>query len=147
MGMVVDVDSLDDMCAMMCDNQLPQRKMKRIVPDRIYRGLPCSVVAVGCALGIGSSDALRALYSDSMHRDGYLSLNGMNALVRKNMKVIRRTNYRRGERPCLRDFCHGFDGKAIVCVSGHFVYVDNGNYHSFFRNGDDDVIAVWEIDS
>lgn len=144
MGKTFTIDSLEEMCDLMCNNRLP-RKMKRIVPSDIYRGLPCSVVAVGCALKIASRDALRALTSPLLHGDGYLSLDGMNRLVRANMAVKRRRNFRRGERPCLRDFCHGFDGKAVVCVSGHFVYVENGNYYSFFKNGNDEVIAVWEV--
>lgn len=145
MGVTVAIDSLDEMCGLMCDNHLPARKMKRIVPGKIYRGLPCSVVALGCALKIGDSEALQRLYSPSIHADGYLSLDGMNRLVRANMGVIRRVNYRRGERPCLRDFCHRFDGKAVVCVAGHFVYVEDGNYYSFFKNGNDEVICVWEV--
>lgn len=117
--------------------------MKRIIPDKIYKRRPCSVVAVGCALHIADSRALRGLYSDLLREDGYLSLDGMNRLIRANTSVVRRINYRRGERPCLRDFCHGFDGDAIVCVAGHFVYVTHGDYYSFFWNGSDEVISVW----
>ena len=119
--------------------------MKRITPDKIYRGKPCSVVAVGCALHNTSREVLKSLTSPLLRSDGYLSLDGMNRLVRANMAVTRRRNFRRGERPCLRDFCHGFDGKAVVCVAGHFVYVEDGDYYSFLWNGDDEVIAVWEV--
>lgn len=148
MGVTVAIDSLDEMCGLMCDNHLPARKMKRIVPGKIYRGLPCSVVALGCALKIGDSKALQRLYSPSIHADGYLSLDGMNRLVRANMGVIRRVNYKRGQRPKLRDWAHTHPGvKAVICVAGHFVYFDGRDYHSFFWNGGDEVIAVWEINS
>lgn len=119
--------------------------MKRIIPDNIYKEKPCSVVAVGCALGIASESALSALKSPLLHKDGYLSLDGMNRLIRANLTVIRRTNFRRGARPCLRDFCHEFSGRAVVCVAGHFVFVKGGDYYSFFWNDDDEVIAVWEV--
>lgn len=117
--------------------------MKRIQPNDNYRDIPCSVVSIGCAMGLDKP--LDSLFSSKLHSDGYLSLDGMDALIRANMGVKKRIKYKRGERPCLRDFCHGFDGNAIVCVSGHFVYVSGGNYYSFFWNGDDEVISVWEL--
>lgn len=120
-------------------------QMKRHEPSSIYRGEPCSIVAVGCAMGITSKRELSALTPPSLHSDGYLSLDGMNRFIRANMAVKKRVNFRRGERPCLRDFCHGFPGKAVVCVRGHFVYVEDGDYYSFFRNGNDDVISVWQL--
>lgn len=120
--------------------------MKRILPDNIFKGVPCSAVAVGCALKIHDKSAIDALISNDLHSDGYLSLNGMNKLVRAYMSVKRRVNYKRGERPCLRDFCHGYNGRAIVCLLGHFVYVEGGNYYSFFFNGDDPVVSVWYLD-
>ena len=120
--------------------------MKRITPKSIYRGAPCSVVAVGCAIGIAARERLGALYSPSLHSDGYLSLNGMNELIRANTSVVRRVNFKRGQRPVLRDWAHKHIGtKAVVCVSGHFVYFDGRDYHSFFWNGGDEVISVWEI--
>ena len=119
--------------------------MKKFFPNKIYKGLPCSVVAVGCALGIADPEAVKGLYSPALHADGYLSLNGMNKLIRANKRVIRRVDYKRGERPILRDFCHSFSGDAVVCVSGHYIYVTGGDYYSFLWNGDDEVIAVWVL--
>lgn len=122
--------------------------MHRIIPNDIYKGKPCSVVAVGCALNIASESALNVLKSPLLHDDGYLSLDGMNRLVRANLTVVRRINFRRGERPVLRNWAHEHQGaKAVICVAGHFVYFDGNNYHSFFWNGSDEVIAVWEIAS
>lgn len=120
--------------------------MKRHTPRNIYRRKPCSVVAVGCALKCTDESALKALKSPLLHSDGYLSLDGMNRLARANLSVKKRLNFKRGQRPILRDFCHGFSGKAIVCVAGHYVYVEGGDYWSFFWNGDDEVISVWEIE-
>lgn len=121
--------------------------MKRITPHDIYRGLPCSMVAVGCALNNTSVDALDGLRSDKLKSDGYLSLNGMNSLIRAHMSVSSRENYKRGERPALRDWAHAHIGKrAVVCVAGHFVYFDGRDYHSFLWNGGDPVISVWYLE-
>lgn len=118
--------------------------MKRQTPNDIYQGWPCSVVAVGCALKNVSVEALNALKSPELHSDGYLSLKGMNDLIMANLSVTKRENYKRGERPALRDWAHEHKGtKAIVCVAGHFVYFDGRDYHSYFWNGGDPVISVW----
>ena len=120
--------------------------MKRIIQDDIYQGLPCSVVATGCALKISDLSALSALVSGDLHNDGYLSLDGMNRLIRANMGVEKAESYRRGNRPALRDWAHEHLGKrAIVCVLGHFLYFDGRDYHSFFWNGGDPVVKVWYL--
>ena len=119
--------------------------MKRILPNAMYRRKPCSVVAVGCALG-ASSDALTALTAPELRSDGYLTLDGMNRLIRAHMAVKRRFKYSRGDRPTLREFCHAFSGRAIVCVTGHYVYVEGGDYYSFFYNGKDEVISAWILE-
>ena len=120
--------------------------MKRIIPSVIYEGLPCSVVALGCALGITSKNDLEGLFSDELKADGYLSLDGMNRLIRAHTDVKKRENYKRGQRPALRDFAHAHLGqKAVICVAGHFIYFDGRDYHSFFWNGGDPVISVWYV--
>lgn len=119
--------------------------MKRIIPDDIYRGLPCSTVAVGCALGITGTAPLEALVSGSLKADGYLSLKGMNALIRANLAVKRRTDFKQGKRPLLREYAHTHSAPAIICVTGHFLYYDGKDYWSFFYNGGDEVVSVWEL--
>ena len=118
--------------------------MKRITPCDIYLNKPCSVVALGSALGMSDEKAIKALYSEELDGSGYLSLKGMNRLVRKFLKVKRQEKFKRGERPSLRDYVHEHIGiKAIICVYGHYVYYDGKNYHSFLYNGNDDVVSVW----
>ena len=120
--------------------------MKRITTDDIYKGLPCSVVSVGCALGIDDIFRLSDLFSGDLHEDGYLSLDGMNRLIRANMGVKKAESYRRGERPALRDWAHEHTGqRAIICLLGHFIYFDGRDYHSFFENDDDPVVKVWYL--
>lgn len=129
--------------------------MKRITPDAIYEGLPCSVVAVGTAMQVTDSSAVYALlqsalngsYGAKLHEDGYLSLNGLNGLIRANLSVRKRENFKRGERPVLRDFAHSHLGeKAVICVLGHYLYFDGRDYYSFLWNGGDEVVAVWYLD-
>ena len=122
--------------------------MKRIIPSDIYQGLPCSTVALGCAMGITSKNDLKGLKSNELKNDGYLSLNGMNKLVRANLNVKNRVNYKRGQRPMLREFAHSdSEGKkAIICVLGHYLYFDGRDYYSYFWNGKDQVVSVWFLD-
>ena len=121
--------------------------MKRIIPDAIYEHQPCSVVALGCAMGIARKSDLRPLKSAQLRADGYLSLRGMNELVRANLSVIRQEKFKRGERPVLRDFAHAHLGqRAVICVLGHYIYFDGRDYYSYFWNGQDDVVSVWYLD-
>lgn len=119
--------------------------MNRKLPDSIYEGYPCSVVAVGCASGLTDADALKSLLSSKLHDDGYLSLSGMNRLARTNLPIVKRYNYKRGERPTLLKFSCDFKEKAIICVIGHYIYCNGEDYYSFFDNEFDDVISVWQI--
>ena len=129
--------------------------MKRFKPDRVYLGLPCSVVAVGCALGITDravvqsvlADAQNGSYGPKLEEDGYLSLRGLNGLIRAHMRVTRRENFKRGQRPALRDFAHSHLGqRAVICVLGHYLYFDGRDYHSFLWNGGDPVVSVWYLE-
>lgn len=112
--------------------------MKRNIPGSEYRGLPCSMVAVGCAKGGTPMDL------PDLKNDGYATLAAMNKFVRANLGVKRQVKFRRGERPKLKDL--HFDGRAIVCVLGHYLYLDHEDYWSFFKNGQDDVVALWELE-
>ncbi len=121
--------------------------MKRILPNNIYRGLPCSVVSVGCALGVDKWSGLNGLFSADLRPSGFLSFKAMNALIRANMGVIGRGRYSRENRPILRDFAHANKGKkAILCVGSHYVYFDGRDYHSFFYNGKDKVMEIWWLE-
>lgn len=121
--------------------------MKRITPDDIYTGLPCSMTALGCALGYTDLGDVLSLRSAGLKDDGYLSLKGMNALIRAHTAVRKVVSFKRGERPALRDFAHANRGhRAVICLLGHFVYFDGRDYHSFFWNGGDPVVQVWYLD-
>lgn len=113
-------------------------KIDRIVPTEKLAGIPCSILAVLIAKGEAPdvSD-----YLTKLRLDGYASLDTANKFIRDNLNVKKRIDYKRGQRPKLRDL--HLDGKAIVCVYGHFVYLDHEAYWSFFENEADDVVSVW----
>ena len=119
--------------------------MEQIIPDRIYDGLPCSMVAVGSALKLTDQASVSRLKSDVLKNDGYLSLDGMNRLIRANMSVKKKVSYKRNERPSLKVWAAHTVERAIVCVYGHFLYFDGKDYHSFFNNADDPIVAVWYL--
>lgn len=108
--------------------------MIRHTPPDEYKHDPCSIVGIGCATE-------KHLHFSTSHADGYMTLRDMNKIVRENCTVKKRIDYKRGQRPKLRDL--HLDGRALVCVYGHFLYVDREEYWSFFDNEDDEVVAVW----
>ncbi len=101
---------------------------------------PCLITAVDLAKGILDSPH----GTPELKKNGYASLNAANTWIRQNLPVKRRKDYKRGERPKLKEL--HLDGLAIVCVLGHYVFLDHEIYWSFFDNGEDDVVAVWELD-
>ena len=111
--------------------------MKRIKPDEKLRRRPCLVTALTCACGKPKGTAL-------IKSDGYATLGSANRWIRENVKVERRINFRRGERPKLKDL--HLDGRAVVCVLGHYLFLDHETYWSFFRNSDDEVVTVWVLE-
>lgn len=120
--------------------------MDRIIPDKIYEGLPCSMVAVGCAMGLTEKKDIVALKPSGLHPDGYLPLDGLNRLVRSQLRVIRTEYYKRVERPALSDWAHEHIGqRAVICLLGHYIYFNGYDYFSYFENDDDPVVKVWYI--
>jgi hypothetical protein len=92
-------------------------------------------------------DVLGGAYGPKLQSGGYLSLNGLNGLIRAHLAVTKRENYKRGERPALRDWAHAHLGqRAVVCVLGHYLYFDGRDYHSFLWNGGDPVVSVWYLE-
>lgn len=114
--------------------------MKRRSPSDEFRGMPCSVTALGCATG-------RIDLPVGLRPNGYLSLKDMDAFIRSNTAVLKKVYYPRADRVSLRDFVkqprQTGHKKAIVCCLGHYVYLDDDTYYSFFKNGDDKVVCVW----
>ena len=117
--------------------------MKRITPKSIYKGLPCSLVAVGCA--IGEKDGKVIEKATGLKDTGYLTLNDMNKYIRSLLPIQKKDYFKRGERPKLKELLEDNNRKAVVCLLGHYVYIDKDKYYSFFKNEYDDVVCIWWI--
>jgi hypothetical protein len=105
-----------------------------------FNGAPSLFVAVDLAKGVLESPR----GWPKLRKDGYASLNAANAWIRENLPVKGRRDYRRGTRPKLKDL--HLDGMAVVCVHGHYIFLDHEVYWSFLDNEEDEVVAVWELD-
>ena len=120
--------------------------MNCIVPKPFYKGLPCSVVSIGCASellrGTFDYDKIKMFSEMASRNNNYATLRSVNEQVRKFFNVKRYTYYTREQRKKLKEY--HFEN-AIVCVYGHFVFVHGDTYYSFFDNDDDRVVAVWEL--
>lgn len=112
--------------------------MRQVLPDKKFENLPCGMVAVGTAK---YNEIIP--FKGNMRPDGYITLNDMNRYIRSNLYVKKRTDYRRGQRPIFGEMV--FSCKAIVCVKGHYIYVDSDDYYSFFDNSNDEVITIWQL--
>ena len=114
--------------------------MIRETPNAYLESEPCLVTAVYCAM---------SLYNTSPHgfpkirSDGYATLDAANRWIRDNLRIRKRIDFKRGERPKLKDL--HLQDKAIVCVLGHYIFLDHETYWSFFDNEEDDVVAVWVL--
>ena len=120
--------------------------MNRVDPDERLCNTPCCVTAVVSALGY--SEAIHQFMSSGnwapkMDSTGYVTLTGANRFIRSNLNVKKRVDFKRGNRLLLKDL--NLNGKAIVCVLGHYLYLDHETYYSFFDNEKDEVVSVWEL--
>lgn len=110
-------------------------------PQDKYLNLPCGKVAIGCALDYFRA---RVPFELNTRDDGYATLKEISVQINKIFDNHYRY-YKRDERFALSEL-RG-EGCAIVCVLGHFLFIDFDDvaYYSFFDNLDDKVVAVWNI--
>ena len=111
--------------------------MQRKKPADNLRYKPCLITAVRCACD-------KPVGKPEFKDGGYATLYAANRWIRDNLKVKKRINYYNGERPRLKDL--HLDGRAIVCVLGHYLYLDHETYWSFFRNSQDEVVTMWILE-
>ena len=115
----------------------------RYIPESVYHGVPCSIVAVGTALGYETEEEVGSLKPIGIYPDGYLPLEAGNKFIRQHLPVAKREYFKRGQRPRLGDILAGNKREAIICCYGHLIYADGESYYSFFENVNDDVVSVW----
>ena len=114
----------------------------RYIPEEYLADLPCSIVAIASAkkdLNIYRE----TIFPKELREDGYLDLNAMNKLVRDNLPVKKKQYFKKTERISLEDFLDINEEKCIVCVYGHYIYVNKANYESFFENEKDKIVCIW----
>jgi hypothetical protein len=114
----------------------------RHLPPKHFQSLPCSIVAITSAkkdLNIYTE----TIFPKELREDGYLDLNVMNKLVRANLPVKKKQYFKKTERISLEDFLGINEEKCIVCVYGHYIYVNKANYESFFENEKDKIVCIW----
>ena len=119
--------------------------MVRHIPRDKYRGKPCSYVGTGCAYEDINQDCFNPELPEGLKDDGYLTLDNCNKFIRKFLQVRKKQYFKRNERFTLREFLSTNTERCCVCVYGHFIYVKENEYWSFFENDDDKVVCVWYL--
>ena len=125
--------------------------MERIAPpDPNWISLPCSICAVKTALDFWVPPKLKDDFKEInipdgfvVKKDSYVTLNSMNKLIRSNLPVRKRVNFKKGERPLLKDYIPNNQETAIICCLGHYIYQEYDKYYSFYNNDNDEVVSVW----
>lgn len=120
--------------------------MIQVVPEDKYKWVPCSQVTLSVACektGIEYFLPISVFDAVSNSEAGYLTLRDMNKFVRALLPIKKRKDFKRKERPLLKELepC-----RAVVCVVGHYLYMDYDKYYSFFDNENDEVVAMWILD-
>lgn len=118
----------------------------RYEPDLRFYYSPCSVVGTATAYEhlTGKLFPMGSM-PQGLKPDGYLPLADEDKYIREFLRVKKKKYFRRNERQTLVVFLREYKGAAAVCVLGHFVFVDNGDYWSFFDNDNDMVVCVWYL--
>ena len=120
------------------------------IPARFFENRPCSVVAINCALkDFGKIDDDLTDLSDivEINENGYLSIANMDKVVKHFFTTAKKRYFGKKDRISL--FSHHWyydtfaNKRAIVCVEGHYLYITNYNYYSYFNNTNDLVVAIW----
>lgn len=117
----------------------------RITPSSKYNGLPCSYVGTGCAYEDIYKKPFTEPMLDNLKGDGWSTLENTNKYVRCLLPIKKKVYYKRNERFTLREFLETNNTKCLVCVYGHFIYVNGKDYWSFFDNEDDKVVCIWYV--
>ena len=118
----------------------------RTIPADKYQGLPCSYVGTGCAYEDLFEEPFSYPMPEGLRNNGYLPLREMNTYIRACLPVRKKNYYNKQIRPKLSDFLQGHDSPMVICVLGHCIYANHGDYVSFFDNDNDPVVCVWHID-
>ena len=120
----------------------------QIIPNERFNGIACSKVALYYAYKDIYNQKIAVNDIIQTRPDGYLALAKMNHYINMFFHVKSAKQYNKQERFSLAEFLlKGNDKKCIICVLGHYIYVDGVNYFSFFNNLHDKVVKVWYLEA
>jgi len=118
----------------------------QITPNERFRGMPCSMVSLYYAYKDIYKQFIKVDEIVKTRPDGYLALSKMNMYCNLLFHVKNAKQYGKEKRFTLKEFLNSNDKQCIVCLLGHYIYVDKKNYYSFFNNDYDKVVKIWELD-
>lgn len=119
----------------------------KITPSERFYNTPCSMVALYYAYKNIYNQRIAVEEIIRTRPDGYLALAKMNNYINMFFKVKKAQQYGKDKRFSLSEFLKTNDKKCMVCVLGHYIYVDGKNYFSFFDNEKDKVVKVWYVEA
>lgn len=116
--------------------------MNRITPKTKLQNETSCFTAVCCAIGHENIDNTLEFFAPK--GKNYVTLDEANRFIRKNLNVKRNIRYRRDERPILKDL--HLDGRAIVCTTDRYLYLEHENYYAFSDEDENKVVSVWQLE-
>ena len=119
----------------------------QITPSERFNNTPCSMVALYYAYKNIYNQRIAVEEIIRTRPDGYLALSKMNNYINMFFKVKKAQQYGKDKRFSLNEFLKTNDKKCVVCVLGHYIYVDGKNYFSFFDNEKDKVVKIWYVEA
>ena len=118
----------------------------QIIPNERFNNMPCSMVALYYAYKNIYNQRIAVNEIIKTRPDGYLALAKMNTYINMFFKVKKAQQYGSAKRFTLNEFLQTNDKKAILCLLGHYIYVDGKNYFSFFNNLHDKIVKIWYVE-
>lgn len=119
----------------------------QIIPNERFNGIACSKVALYYAYKDIYNQKIAVNDIIQTRPDGYLALSKMNHYINMFFKVKKAQQYGSTKRFSLDEFLKTNDKKCVVCVLGHYIYVDGKNYFSFFDNEKDKIVKIWYVEA
>lgn len=119
----------------------------QITPNERFNNTPCSMVALYYAYKNIYNQRIAVEEIIRTRPDGYLALAKMNNYINMFFKVKKAQQYGKDKRFSLSEFLKTNDKKCVVCVLGHYIYVDGKNYFSFFDNLHDKIVKIWYLEA
>lgn len=119
----------------------------QITPSNRLNNMPCSMVVLYVAYALNYYKSVDIANIVRTRPDGYLALSKMNMYINLLFHVKKAQQYGSSKRFTLKEFLKTNDKNCIICVLGHYIYVEGKNYYSFFNNDNDKVVKIWYVEA